>query len=291
MQGAGRETTILDANFVDDVIAADGARHLVIDGVTLTHGVHGIDVSRSTAVTLHQSRSTGNIIDGVLFTTVSDADGVGDGEEVLLTGRDPLNPGDVAAVSDLVTNGGFEANGGSLTGWTRFNQTIGPGGGWFARSATLSPVRRVQLPAPPHGATAAIADSIGESILTLSQEILMPPAASVVLGVDVMVISAFPFITPEVFTFTGMGLPLSNQFRIDLLTPGTSILASGSDVLAPLFCTEESGPLRTGYRRLLFDLTPYAGQRVVLRFALNQTGVLMVSGIDNVRVLATGVSP
>ena len=38
-------------------------------------------------------------------------------------------------------------------------------------------------------------------------------------------------------------------------------------------------------------LTPYAGRRVVLRFAHNQAGFGLVMGIDNVRVLATGMSP
>jgi hypothetical protein len=47
-----------------------------------------------------------------------------------------------------------------------------------------------------------------------------------------------------------------------------------------------------GYRRLLFDLMPYAGRRVVVRFAHNQISFTgMVSGIDNVRLLASGVSP
>ena len=64
LQGAGHESTILDAAFVDDVITADGAGHLVIDGVTLTKGVHGIEVFGSTSVTLRHSRSTGNSFDG-----------------------------------------------------------------------------------------------------------------------------------------------------------------------------------------------------------------------------------
>ena len=34
LKGAGRDVTVLDAAFVDDVITADGAGHLVIDGVT-----------------------------------------------------------------------------------------------------------------------------------------------------------------------------------------------------------------------------------------------------------------
>lgn len=62
-------------------------------------------------------------------------------------------------------------------------------------------------------------------------------------------------------------------------------------MLAPLYRTEVGDPLSHPYRRPLFDLTPYAGRRVVLRFTHNQAGPFMVTGIDNVRLLAAGVSP
>jgi hypothetical protein len=83
-------------------------------------------------------------------------------------------------------------------------------------------------------------------------------------------------------------LDQNHEFRIDLLASEAPDLAVGDAVLAPLFRTEEGTAPIVTYRRLLFDLTPYAGQRVVLRFAYQQGSTTLVSGIDDVRLLATG---
>jgi parallel beta-helix repeat protein len=72
LQGTGRDTTILDAGFVDDVITAEGASHLTIDGVTLIHGVQGIEIFGSADITLRHSRSTGHNNNGIRFVRVSD---------------------------------------------------------------------------------------------------------------------------------------------------------------------------------------------------------------------------
>ncbi len=60
-------------------------------------------------------------------------------------------------------------------------------------------------------------------------------------------------------------------------------------MLERLFRMEVGDPPTSPYRRLLFDLTPYAGRRVVLRVTHNQSGPAMGTGIDNVRLLATGM--
>ncbi len=224
----------------------------------------------------------------------TDNDGLGDGEEVLLAGSDPLNPDDATGVADLIVNGGFEAEDGSLNEWTQVIQTgifVAPPtanpGAWSALTTTSSPIWQLGFPLPTAGVAAAIAESQYQSILSLSQEIDLPLAASVVLGVDVFVISGPPFATPEMFDLD-FHAPLSHQFRIDLMQPDTAPFAIGDEVLAPLFRTEAGDPPIIAYQRMLFDLTPYAGQRVVLRFIHNQDNFGMVSGIDNVRVLATG---
>ena len=218
----------------------------------------------------------------------SDGDGLGDGEETLLSGLDPRQPTDAAAAVDLITNGGFEDSNvqtKELTGWTVSNLTSGTPGYWGPWQEATSERFRVQMFAPPEGATAAIAESVSQSIMTLSQEIEIPAATSAVLGVDVMVISSLPFLTSEAFSLEP---GQSHQFRIDLLNPEAPALAVGDEVLAPLFRTEAGDPTHNPYRRLLFDLTPYAGRRVVLRFTQNQTLFGLLVGIDNVRLLATG---
>ena len=240
----------------------------------------------------------------------SDGDGLGDGEETMLAGLNPLNPADATGVVDLVANGDFEtlkkickpdewANGDdSLPGWTQVNRAYSVilTGFWSALQETTSILRHNQVPPPPQGNVAAIAESAGgDSTLTLRQEIDIPPATSVVLGVDVLVLSGMPFATPEGFDIVvrpDADLPLVNhQFRIDLLDPDKPAFAAGDDVLAPLFRTEEGTAPIVNYRRLLFDLTPYAGRRVVLRFAHQQEMFALLTGIDNVRLLATGGSP
>lgn len=226
----------------------------------------------------------------------SDGDGLGDGEETMLAGHDPLNPDDAAGVIDLITNGGFEAEGGSLFGWTQVDQLAytTPPGAWLALQGATTAIRGNQVPPPPQGSVVAIGESdAGPSTLILRQTIAIPPAVSVVLGVDVLVLSGIPFATPESVDLTiGNDTALiGHQFRIDLLDPEAPDLALGDAVLAPLFRTEEGMAPIVNYQRLLFDLTPYAGQRVVLRFAHQQNPPVLVTGIDNVRLLATGVSP
>jgi hypothetical protein len=118
----------------------------------------------------------------------------------MLAGRNPLNPGDAAGVVDLVVNGGFEAEGSSLSGWRQIVQTafVAFTGAWSALQETTSTYTYNQVPTPPQGDAAAVADSAGgASILALLQEIAIPSATSAVLGVDVLVLSDTPFVTRE----------------------------------------------------------------------------------------------
>jgi hypothetical protein len=286
-----------DLSNVDEQLAGTDPRLADMDGDGLSDGaevtVHNTDPLRSDTDVDGLSDGAEVQVHGTDPTLPdSDGDGLGDGEETLLAGLDPLNPGDATGVVDLVTNGGFEADEVSLSGWTQVNRTLSVvlSGSWFALQETTSTLRHIHVPSPPHGNVAAIAESAGgNSILTLRQEIDIPPAMSVVLGVDVLVLNGIPFATPESFAVT-RGFE-KRQFRIDLLDPEAPDLAVGDEVLAPLFRTEEGTAPMVNYRRLLFDLTPYAGRRVVLRFAHHQEAFVLLSGIDNVRLLATGVSP
>lgn len=138
----------------------------------------------------------------------------------MLSGLDPLQPGDMTDVVDLITNGGFEAQGGSLTGWTKSiaGVTVTGPGGWVALQDSASPFLQYRLPLPSKGRAAAIADAANPRILTLRQVITIPSATSVMLGVDVLVMSGHPFATSDTFNL-GPALPLSHQFRIDLVDP------------------------------------------------------------------------
>ena len=51
------------------------------------------------------------------------------------------------AHANLITNGGFENGGGSLTGWTETDQAAGSGS-FFLQSGTGSPLNGFPVPAP-----------------------------------------------------------------------------------------------------------------------------------------------
>jgi hypothetical protein len=54
-----------------------------------------------------------------------------------------------ARAVELITNGGFEAGGGSFAAWTVVNQAGSfPGSNWFIQSGTVSPTSGFPVPAP-----------------------------------------------------------------------------------------------------------------------------------------------
>ena len=47
LRGADRATTVLDAEFRNDVVLAVGNQDLIVEDLTLTHGWHGLAVANS----------------------------------------------------------------------------------------------------------------------------------------------------------------------------------------------------------------------------------------------------
>ena len=79
---------------------------------------------------------------------------------------------------NLITNGGFEVNGGAGTstfaGWTVTNWDSNAGGSWYAQTGTTSPVNGFPVPAPPQGSYAAMTDDTGPSSQALIQPFIVP---------------------------------------------------------------------------------------------------------------------
>src|SRR5260370_34717655 len=88
--------------------------------------------------------------------------------------------------TEVITNGGFEAGGGSFTGWTYVNEvgSIVPGD-WVIQSGTPSPVNGFSVPAPPDPTHAAMTDSGGSGSHLLFQDFLVPVGVTdAILSVD-----------------------------------------------------------------------------------------------------------
>src|SRR5262245_7312444 len=90
--------------------------------------------------------------------------------------------------AELVTNGGFESNGGansnSFTGWTVTDQ-VGGSGSFFAQTGTSKPTGfscstfpTASVPNPPQGTFAAMTVQSGPGSHILSQDVSIPVGAT-----------------------------------------------------------------------------------------------------------------
>jgi hypothetical protein len=179
-----------------------------------------------------------------------------------------------------VTNGNFET--GNLNGWTVVNQP-GSGGDWFAYSGTTSPLTSNPIAPPPQGTFAATTDQQRPGSHVLYQDIALARKAKHKLSFFLYYNTFAPgFFTPDTLDFTGSP---NQQYRVDVLKPTADPFSvDPNDVLARIFRTEVGDPTTLAPTIKTFDLTPFAGQTVRLRFAeVDNLGVFLAS-TDNVKV-------
>jgi hypothetical protein len=122
----------------------------------------------------------------------------------------------------------------------------------------------------------------------LYQDIVLEPAMAHTLSL-ILYYANFnaTFATPDSLDFT---VDPNQQYRIDLLKPAADPFSvASSDVLATLFRTNPGDPLTLAPTTKTFDLTPYAGQTVRLRFAEVDNRSFLLASVDNVRI--TSVTP
>lgn len=193
-----------------------------------------------------------------------------------------------ASPAASVNNGDFET--GDFNGWTVVNQP-GSGGNWFVYSGNKSPLNGIDIAPPPQGTFAATTDQRAPGSHVLYQDIALEPNAKHTLSFFLYYhnFASSGFATPDTLDF--MVFP-NQQYSVDVLKPTADPFSvDPNDLLARIFRTEVGDPNTLDPTTKTFDLTPFAGQTVRLRFAeVDDQGIFLAS-TDDVKVTATTSNP
>jgi hypothetical protein len=195
-----------------------------------------------------------------------------------------------ATAQDLITNGGFEAGGGSFAGWTETDEAGGTGS-WFIQTGTGSPLNGFTVQAPPEGSFAAMTDQGGPGSHALIQSFVVPTnVTSAILTYDLFLNNqAVDYYTPNDLDYTDTP---NQQGRVDILT-GTAgaFSVAPADVLDNVYQTQSGDPLVSGYTTETVDVTALlqgqAGNTLQLRFAEADNQLFIDMGIDDVSLDVT----
>jgi hypothetical protein len=188
-----------------------------------------------------------------------------------------------AALAAAVPNGGFEAGG--LGGWKAEKQRGGTGN-WFAYGGTTGPKSGEPVAAPPAGDFAATSDQTGPGSQVLYRNVELKPRMRHTLSFQLYYQNtAASFATPNTLSFKAGD---NQQYRVDVVRPSAGPFSvKPDDVLATVFRTEEGDPNALAPTPMTYDLTPFAGRTVRLRFAeVDNMGSFRAS-VDAVRVSST----
>jgi hypothetical protein len=202
-----------------------------------------------------------------------------------------LVPGRAAAAT--VVNGDFES--GTLNGWQA--HSANEAGNWFAYQGTVAPfahnLTRQPLQPPPQGTHAAISEEADPDTLTLSQEVTVPAGTSSQLSLLAYYNSYKPIAVPSPDTLSVseevLGGQQNQQFRIDVMRAGAPLESlEPSDILLNVFQTAPGAQQVMKPTKLTADLTPFAGQTVMLRITVAANQEVFNAGIDEVQVTSPG---
>jgi hypothetical protein len=197
------------------------------------------------------------------------------------------------AVAAIVVNGDFES--GTLNGWQA--HSANEAGNWFAYQGTAAPfahsLTRQPLQPPPQGTYAAISEEADPDTLTLSQELTVPAGTSSQLSLLAYYNSYDPIAVPTPDTLSVseevLGGQQNQQFRIDVMRAGEPLESlEPSDILLNVFQTSPGAPQVMKPTKLTADLTPFAGQTVLLRITVAANQEVFNAGIDEVQVTSPG---
>jgi hypothetical protein len=207
--------------------------------------------------------------------------------DAIQAGVGPVTNGSAAAsdVSALarVPNGGFEN--GTFRGWMRVNQS-GGSGNWFVYSGTSSPRSGHTIAAPPNGSFAATTDQIGPGSHVLYRDIRLKPGMTHKLSFYLYYRNfADGFFTPKTLDYTEFP---NQQYRVDVLKPTANpFTVKRSAILATIFRTKVGDPNRLAPKLRTFNLTPFVGKTVRLRFAEVDNQFNFLASVDKVKVTST----
>lgn len=198
-----------------------------------------------------------------------------------------------AGAVELVTNGGFEQNGGVntnvFTGWTETDQA-GGSGSFFAQTGTTAPsANPIVVPAPPQGSFSAMSSQGGAGSHILSQNITIPASSSARFSARIYINNNIgTFSSPNSLDYT---VTPNQQFRIDIMTTGSALTDVGAGVLRSLYQTKPGDPAVSGYNAISADVSAFAGQTVRLRIAEADNQGNLTVGVDQVSVDAAAPVP
>ena len=173
---------------------------------------------------------------------------------------------------------------GALTGW----QTVGAGSGaWLTYTdgekapdpALSDPSVPIDLPDPPEGRFAAMADTNGPGTRILYRDVKLDGRFKVHLSVFYAGVGGFS--SPQTLAYDE---PDNQQFRIDVVVPSAPIdsVAHG-DVLVNVFKTAAGDPFRREPSSVSVDLSRWAGETVRLRLASTDNRGPLRAGVDDIR--------
>ena len=194
----------------------------------------------------------------------------------------------------LLGNGDFET--GDLTEWTDQSVAGGTFGGWFIYEDGKTPptgdpraydYNVFDVSDPPQGRYAAVTDGNGGGLRVLYRDFEVDGPS--VLHATVFYRTEFSpgygfgetrILAPDVLS---TGSEPNQQYRVDLIDPAAPIYSStDGDVLATVFRTVEGDPVSLEPTEVTFDLSPWDGQTVRLRFAERDNRGRFFAGVDNV---------
>jgi hypothetical protein len=195
---------------------------------------------------------------------------------------------------ELLGNGDFET--GDLTEWTTKSYARGYGGWFVYEDGTTPPTdtprlydhNTFEVSDPPQGQYAAVTDGTSEGLYILYQDFTVTGPSE--LHATVFYLNRFApgygygetrIIAPNDLSTE----PPNQQFRVDLIDPGAPIVSvADEDVLATVFRTIEGDPITLEPTEVTFDLSPWDGQTIRLRFAEVDNRGPLFAGVDDVRI-------
>ena len=188
---------------------------------------------------------------------------------------------DEVSVAANVSNGDFES--GDFSGWQRANKRPSDSeGNWFVYSGTQTPLGSF-ITAPPQGDFAATTDQNDPGSHVLYRNIKLEEGMNHTLSFYLYYVNEWrDFITPNTLSFADED---NQQYRVDLMKPKSKPFSMKNDAIKEnLFRTEVGDPDTLEPTLMVFDLTPYAGKTVRLRFAEVDNQGNFLASVDDVKV-------
>lgn len=191
--------------------------------------------------------------------------------------------------TELITNGGFETNGGagssSFLDWSVVNQASGSGS-WYAQTGTGTALNSFPVAPPPQGNFAAMTDQNGPGSHVLLQTFTVPGPGTVTLTFDYFRDNqaASGYSTPNTLDYTTIP---NQQARVDILTAGASAFATDATDLSTVFQTNTGDPtMDSSYQTFSGDISSVVGSggTYQLRFAEVDNQLFFAFGVDAVSI-------